>query len=83
MKFIGRKNELEILQQAYSNNKSNLLVLYGRRRVGKSRLLLEHVQNKVYFSFEGLEGVTTLKQIEYFKEQMARAFDDPWLVKLD
>ena len=53
MEFIGRKNKLEILKQAYTKGKSNIIVLYGRRRVGKSRLLGEHAHGKIYFSFEG------------------------------
>ncbi len=37
--FIGRKNELQLLDRLWESPQSALLILYGRRRVGKTRLL--------------------------------------------
>ena len=37
--FIGRESELEALNQMYMQDKFQLFVLYGRRRVGKTTLL--------------------------------------------
>jgi AAA+ ATPase superfamily predicted ATPase len=37
--FIGRERELKLLQQLWQSQKAELLILYGRRRVGKTRLL--------------------------------------------
>ena len=34
--FVGRKNELKLLNDAYRSEKNKLVVLYGRRRIGKS-----------------------------------------------
>ena len=34
--FIGRESELNFLEERYSSNKGELVVLYGRRRVGKN-----------------------------------------------
>jgi hypothetical protein len=42
--FIGRKRELELLQQAWESKRPELLILYGRRRVGKTRLLTHWIQ---------------------------------------
>ena len=42
--FIGRKRELEILNRLWAEQKARMLVLYGRRRVGKSRLLKQWIQ---------------------------------------
>jgi AAA+ ATPase superfamily predicted ATPase len=39
MPFIGRDRELELLQRLWQSRKAELLILYGRRRVGKTRLL--------------------------------------------
>ena len=39
--FVGRSNELHLLDELYASHKSEFLVLYGRRRVGKTRLLTE------------------------------------------
>ena len=37
--FVGRKNELKLLNDAYRSEKDELVVLYGRRRIGKSGLV--------------------------------------------
>ncbi|HZQ08148.1 MAG TPA: ATP-binding protein [Anaerolineae bacterium] len=39
MRFIGREPELETLERLYNRNRSGFLVLYGRRRIGKTSLL--------------------------------------------
>ena len=39
--FVGRTAELTLLDELYASSKSEFLVLYGRRRVGKTRLLTE------------------------------------------
>jgi AAA+ ATPase superfamily predicted ATPase len=39
--FVGRTSELKLLDELYASNKSEFLVLYGRSRVGKTRLLTE------------------------------------------
>ncbi len=37
--FVGRHDELALLDELWRTQKANLLILYGRRRVGKTRLL--------------------------------------------
>ena len=37
--FVGRKNELKLLNDAYRSEKDELVVLYGIRRIGKSSLV--------------------------------------------
>ncbi len=44
--FIGRESELDFLNEHYSSNKAELIVLYGRRRVGKTELLTEFCKDK-------------------------------------
>lgn len=50
--FFGRENELKFLQKAYQSDKAEMIVLYGRRRVGKTELLKEFCQQKpsVFYS---------------------------------
>ncbi|RLF46989.1 MAG: hypothetical protein DRN20_06530, partial [Thermoplasmata archaeon] len=45
-KFYDREEELEALQALPKD--MNLVVVYGRRRIGKTRLILEHLQGKDY-----------------------------------
>ncbi len=39
MKFVGRQKELKILETFYQSPEAGLLILYGRRRIGKTRLI--------------------------------------------
>ena len=50
-KFIDRENELQFLEEQYSALNASLIVLYGRRRVGKTALMTHFIQNKraIYF----------------------------------
>ena len=44
--FYGREKELKQLNKLYNSDKFEFVVMYGRRRVGKTRLLTEFVQDK-------------------------------------
>lgn len=54
MKFIGRKSELAVLEQQFSNDGS-FVVIYGRRRVGKTTLIKEFLKKKTSFYFLATE----------------------------
>ena len=75
--FIGRRKELSLLDEAYTSRKGELVVIYGRRRIGKSRLVRNYTQNKTnIFSFEALENETTQKQIAHFGQQLQKQTTD-------
>ena len=44
--FINRTEERNTLEEIYNSKKAELVLLYGRRRVGKSRLLIESIKDK-------------------------------------
>ena len=44
--FIGREAELKFLNDKYEENGGQLIVLYGRRRVGKTETLREFCKGK-------------------------------------
>ena len=52
--FVGRESELADLNQMYWQDKFQLFVLYGRRRVGKTTLLNEFCKDKkaIFYSAE-------------------------------
>ena len=54
MKFIGRKEELEKLEAEYQRDES-FVVVYGRRRVGKTTLIKEFIKNKTAFYYLATE----------------------------
>ena len=56
--FVGREYELSLIgRHLQDDSKAQLIVLYGRRRIGKSTLIakaLEHESRALFF--EGIEG---------------------------
>ncbi len=49
--FIGREAELAFLQDRYEDKKGQLVVLYGRRRVGKTETLREFCKGKPHIFY--------------------------------
>ena len=45
-RFIGRKEELRSLERLYQKSGFQMLVLYGRRRIGKTTLLNRFMEGK-------------------------------------
>ena len=54
MEFLGRKGELSKLNAEYSRD-SSFVVIYGRRRVGKTTLIKEFLKEKTAFYFLATE----------------------------
>ena len=46
MKFIDREKEIEFLERKYKSKEAELLILYGRRRIGKTEMILNFCENK-------------------------------------
>ena len=44
--FIGRQDELDFLESRYQEKNGQLIVVYGRRRVGKTTLISEFIKDK-------------------------------------
>ena len=58
--IIGRNKEINILDRIYKSKKSELVAIYGRRRVGKSYLVSECFGKKILFKAVG----TYIKETE-------------------
>lgn len=56
-KFINRKEELNNLDRLWQRNKAEFVVIYGRRRVGKTELIKQFIKDKpsIYY-FARLES---------------------------
>lgn len=46
MKFVDRESEMETLKNEYKRSGSSLVIMYGRRRVGKTTLISEFIKDK-------------------------------------
>ena len=81
MNFIDREKELESLNKEYKK-KNSFVVLYGRRRVGKTTLIKEFIKDKKVFYFFADKQNENL-QIERFKNQISERFKDEFLKKIE
>ena len=79
--FIGRKKELAVLKQAYCSRQSALIPIYGRRRVGKSELILKFLKDKIGLYYLGKKAPAQL-QIREFLQEAARVLEEPLLSTL-
>lgn len=73
--FIGREKELNELKLLHNRKLATLVVIKGRRRIGKSRLIEEFARGKKFLRFEGIAPTrkTTAKmQREEFARQIHR-----------
>jgi len=59
-RFINRERELATLEEQYATDGASLVVLYGRRRVGKTALLNEFIKDKKAMYFLANEENETL-----------------------
>lgn len=69
--FIGREAELQFLESKYKAPGGQLIVLYGRRRVGKTETLKQFCKNKPHVFFSCRECTDKL-QLKSFSEKMLR-----------
>ena len=53
--FVGRKSELKKLEALYASGRFECVVIYGRRRVGKTSLIHEFIKGKDSIFYTGLE----------------------------
>jgi len=70
--MIGRKEEQRLLLDRAQRKEAQLVVVYGRRRVGKTFLVRETFANEFVFSYTGLEKVSKKRQITEFTKALQR-----------
>ncbi len=73
--FIGRTYELNLLEKCYKSNQSEFVVLYGRRRIGKTELLKTFCKDKPAIFYTALQ-ITDAMQLEKFSAVISDYFDE-------
>lgn len=53
--LIGRKAEIELLEDICQAKSGKIIALYGRMQIGKSYLIKHFIKDKFALHFEGLE----------------------------
>ena len=69
--FIGRETELKFLNDKYNSDGGQLVVLYGRRRVGKTETLREFCKEKPHVFFSCTQ-TTDRVQLQKFSKQILK-----------
>ncbi len=81
--FFGRKKETALLEDCYRSQRSELITIYGRRRIGKSRLVKEFIKGKNALTFEAIEGDRSPQQIKHFTHALREQLNDPVLKSVE
>ena len=69
--FVGRERELESLQRLYASNSFQFGVVYGRRRVGKTKLLRLFTADKPDVFFFTAHETTLSENLDLLSRELA------------
>ena len=75
MNIVGRKEEMKELQRIYDSVSSEFVVVYGRRRVGKTYLIREFFHDDFVFYATGVARGNRTEQLAQFNSSLARYGD--------
>jgi len=78
--FVNRIEELELMEGRLRSERAEFIVVYGRRRIGKTALLLEFIRRNggIYLLARETSNAENLRR---FSERLAEAFSDELLRK--
>ncbi len=77
LEFIDREAELKILEERYKSKTAEFIVIYGRRRVGKTELIKHFIEEKIHFYF-----LAKKKKMEEERERFGIKFSEKFNVFL-
>lgn len=78
MEFINRETELKYLNGLWAENKAHLVIIYGKRRVGKTSIIKEFLKNKesIYFL---ADKITEQENIKLLSQKIGDYFNDSFI----
>ncbi len=76
MNIIGREREKDIISKCLESGRPEFLVVYGRRRVGKTFLVREFFHGRFSFYTTGIPDAKTRNQLKAFHESLNSYGDD-------
>jgi hypothetical protein len=88
-KFIGRARERALLKSLGGRGEAVAVVVFGRRRVGKTELIEQSFRNRTLLKFEGVQTAASLPsrdsrrvQIDHVLRQLADCAESPHIARL-
>jgi AAA+ ATPase superfamily predicted ATPase len=70
--MIGRKEEQRLLSTYTNREEAQFIVVYGRRRVGKTYLVRETFHDNFSFTYSGVANVNKQRQLQEFAKALRR-----------
>lgn len=81
--FVNRERELETLRKAYESNRKELIVIYGRRRIGKTALALKSVEERKKYIYFFAEETLEEENLRTFRNLVAEHLQDSIMKKAE
>lgn len=75
MVFVGRTRELALLREEFASDQASLVIMYGRRRVGKSTLLRESLRERPHILYQATR-VTDADSQALVKAELTRVLGE-------
>lgn len=80
--LIGRHKEIYELDRCMQSDRSEFVIVYGRRRVGKTFLINEYFNNTFTFRFVGTRNADLETQLENFASTLKEYSNAPFVPKI-
>ena len=77
--FINRENELSFLENKWSGSTAQMIILWGKRRVGKTELVKQFIKNKPHIYYLA-ESTHEKEQLKRFSAALGEFFQEPLLL---
>ncbi len=81
LSFVDRIDEMERLRSIATRGEASIIIMYGRRRIGKTELLEQTFRERNVLKFEAIEGLSEVDQMAHAMAQLARYVESPILAK--
>lgn len=81
-RFIGRIDEKKYITEAAKSGEASILIVYGRRRIGKTELIEHTLHDRKLIKLEGVEEGDTQAQMYRVLYQLSQALNDPYIARL-
>lgn len=78
MRFLNRNEELKFLEKEWERDRGSFIPIYGRRRIGKTRLIQEFLKNKEHV-YHLASQESKGEQVNSFKGSLAQSLEDEFL----
>ncbi|MFT4244405.1 MAG: AAA family ATPase [Candidatus Woesearchaeota archaeon] len=83
MKFIGRIEELNALQKKYQSQSKELIIIYGRRRLGKTFLIKESLKSNTNSMYFLLNEESVELNVKRFSKELSQTLNNPVLSAIE